>query len=140
MAAAAQERQSKHPAAASYAGAWSQIEAGFATMAGLPLLVAPQGDVRDAVFAPDVWRDRVYGAQIDLCAAGDGARDQSIAADVGDAVRVAPPRVTDATGNSAALTRRLTSARSGEGTAGISSPAASCSSSDEHEQPACAPR
>jgi hypothetical protein len=66
------------PAAGSYAGAWSQIEAGLAVMAGLPVLVAPQGDVREGVFAPNVWRGGLHGTRIDVWTAGDGARDHSL--------------------------------------------------------------
>jgi hypothetical protein len=65
-------------AAGSYASAWNQIEAGLAVMAELPVLVVPEGDTSDGVFSVDVWRDGVYGTQMDAWTAGYGARDPSV--------------------------------------------------------------
>jgi hypothetical protein len=67
-------------AAGSYASAWNQVEAGLATMAGLPVLVVPEGAATEGVFARDVWRGGVYGTRMDVWTAGDGDRDPSLRA------------------------------------------------------------
>jgi hypothetical protein len=67
-------------AVGSYATAWNQLEAGLAVMAGLPVLVVPEEDVKEGAFAPEVWGSGVYGARMDVWTAGDGARDRSIRA------------------------------------------------------------
>jgi hypothetical protein len=65
-------------AAGWYASAWSQVEAGLAVMADLPVLVVPEGDASEGVFSTDVWRDRVYGTQMDVWTAGDGSQEPSL--------------------------------------------------------------
>ena len=65
-------------AAGSYASAWNQIEAGLTVMAELPVLVVPEGDASDGVFSADVWRDGVYGTQMDAWTAGRDALDPSL--------------------------------------------------------------
>jgi len=61
-----------------YASAWNQIEAGLAAMAGLPVLVVPQGDIHEGVFSADVWQGGLYGTEMDVWTAGDGAHDRSL--------------------------------------------------------------
>lgn len=89
-------------AAGSYPSAWNQIEAGLAVMAGLPVLVVPDGDSRDGVFSADVWRNGVYGAPMELWTAGEGARDQSLRDWATDVHRDAESRCS-----SASAARRL---------------------------------
>jgi hypothetical protein len=48
-------------AAGWYPTAWNQIEAGLAIMARVPVLLTPDPDVTNGVFAADVWGDNVYG-------------------------------------------------------------------------------
>jgi hypothetical protein len=79
-------------AAGWYASAWNQIEAGLAVMAKLPVLVVPEGDARDGVFAADLWRDGVYGTQMELWTAGEGARDESLRGWATDVCRDADSR------------------------------------------------
>jgi hypothetical protein len=78
-------------AAGSYASAWNQIEAGLAVMAELPVLVVPEHDARDGVFSADMWRDGVYGTQMDVWMAG-GARDESVRDWATDVFRAAESR------------------------------------------------
>ncbi|MEU9478785.1 hypothetical protein [Streptomyces sp. NPDC048191] len=52
---------------------WLHIEAGMAVALGLPLLVAPETDVEDGVFHPDVWGTQVSGTE--LSPPGTGADD-----------------------------------------------------------------
>ena len=47
-------------------------------MAELPVLVVPEGDASDGVFSADVWRDGVYGTQMDAWTAGRDALDPSL--------------------------------------------------------------
>ena len=47
--------------AAWYPTPWTQIEAGMAVMAEVPVLVVADAEVSDGVFAPDVWGGRVFG-------------------------------------------------------------------------------
>jgi hypothetical protein len=48
-----------------HATSWSQIEAGLAIMASLPVLVTADPEVTEGVFAPDVWGENLFGVRHD---------------------------------------------------------------------------
>jgi hypothetical protein len=52
------------PAGAVRASPWTQIEAGLAIAADLPLLVLPERGVSDGVFDPATWGRRVLGSEL----------------------------------------------------------------------------
>lgn len=52
---------------------WNQIEGGLVVMAGLPVLVVPENDVTEGIFARDCWTDEVLDAPIDAWASNDPA-------------------------------------------------------------------
>ncbi|MER5912938.1 hypothetical protein ABT124_21170 [Streptomyces sp. NPDC001982] len=43
---------------------WLQLEAGMAVALALPVLVAPEDDVEEGVFDPEVWNGQVNGAEL----------------------------------------------------------------------------
>lgn len=61
------------PSASWWTSPWLQLEAGMAVALDLPVLVAPETDVTEGVFNPDVWQGRVTGAE--LSAPGTAADD-----------------------------------------------------------------
>lgn len=54
---------------------WSQIEAGLALMAGLPVLVAPEDGVIEGVFRPDTWGGTLFGVSEE---SAPGASDAAV--------------------------------------------------------------
>jgi hypothetical protein len=49
---------------------WLHIEAGLAIGAGLPLLLAPESEVREGVFASETWTGPVCGTSVEAPAVG----------------------------------------------------------------------
>ena len=52
------------PSAAWWTSPWLQLEAGMAVALGLPVLVAPEAEVEDGAFHPDVWGTHVNGTAL----------------------------------------------------------------------------
>lgn len=55
------DTKEEHPSGGWWTTPWLHIEAGMAVALGLPVLVAPETDVADGVFHPDVWGTQVNG-------------------------------------------------------------------------------
>jgi hypothetical protein len=58
------DTKEEDPSAGWWTTPWLHIEAGMAVALGLPVLVAPETDVEDGVFHPDVWGTQVNGASL----------------------------------------------------------------------------
>ncbi|MEV6116459.1 hypothetical protein AB0L59_29300 [Streptomyces sp. NPDC052109] len=67
------DTKEEHASAGWWTTPWLHIEAGMAVALGLPVLVAPETDVEDGVFHPDVWGTQVNGTE--LSPPGTGAAD-----------------------------------------------------------------
>jgi len=51
--------------AATWTSPWLQIEAGMAVASGLPVLVAPESQVSEGVFAANSWRGPIHGTGLE---------------------------------------------------------------------------
>lgn len=54
----------------SWTSPWLQVEAGMALALGLPVLVAPETQVSEGVFASNAWSGRVQGTRLEAPDAG----------------------------------------------------------------------
>jgi hypothetical protein len=58
------ETKEEAPSSRWWTSPWLQLEAGMAAALALPVLVAPEADVKEGVFNPEVWNGRVSGTQL----------------------------------------------------------------------------